>query len=214
MILRYKYRRYFKICRSGGIGRHAWFRTKCLRAWRFEPSLRYHDQCMIYIILFIILLLILITFFYSIVRAISWVPMWSKDLKRFLQLAEIKSGQKVYDLGCGDGKLLFAASSQGAKATGFEISIMPYIIAKIRQLFNRNKVTVKFRDFWMVDLSDADVVFFFLIPRIYPKLKEKLQKELKPGAKVIAYVWPFDDWQPTTIDKVDKRPTMYLYKVD
>jgi len=164
-----------------------------------------------YIFLLILLFLILLTFFYSIFRAISWVPMQSKDLERFLKLANIQAGQKVYDLGCGDGKLLFTAARQGAKAKGFEISLLPYAIAKVRQLFNKIKITIKFRDFWWVDLSEADVVFFFLIPRIYPKLKKKLQKELKPGTKVIAYVWPFEDWQPDQIDKVQNRRTIYLY---
>lgn len=166
-----------------------------------------------YIFLFIILLLILLTFFYSVVRAISWVPMWSKDLERFLNLAKIKKGDKVYDLGCGDGKLLFAAAKYGAEAEGFEISVLPYIIAKVRQIIDKTKVKIKFRDFWMVNLSGADVVFFFLIPRIYPKLKKKLQSELKPGTRVVAYVWPFEDWEPDTVDKAENRPTMYLYTI-
>jgi len=166
-----------------------------------------------YIFILVILFIILLTFFYSVIRAISWVPMWSKDLERFLKLADIQPGKKVYDLGCGDGKLLFAAAKYGAKAEGFEISFLPYVIAKVRQLFDKNKVTIKFRDFWLVNLKDADVVFFFLIPRIYPKLKEKLQRELKPGTKVIAYVWPFKDWEPEKVDKVEKRPTMYMYVI-
>ena len=166
-----------------------------------------------YIFILILLFLILFSFFYSVIRAISWVPMWSKDLERFLNLANIQTGQKVYDLGCGDGKLLFAAAKYGAKAEGFEISLLPYIIAKVRQIFDKTKITVKFRDFWLINLSDADVVFFFLIPRIYPKLKKKLQKELKLGAKVIAYVWPFEDLEPDQVDKVKNRPAMYLYTI-
>ena len=137
--------------------------------------------------------------------------MWSRDLKRFLELADLKEGQKVYDLGCGDGKLVFTAASQGAKAVGYEISLLPFIIAKVRQLFNKNKVSIKFKDFWSADLSDANVIFFFLIPRIYPKLKNKLEKELKPGTKVVAYVWPMKGWEPVKIDKRDKGPAMYLY---
>ncbi|PLX24649.1 SAM-dependent methyltransferase [Candidatus Parcubacteria bacterium] len=139
--------------------------------------------------------------------------MWSKDLERFLNLAKIKKDDKVYDLGCGDGKLLFAAAKYGAKAEGFEVSILPYVIAKVRQIIDKTKVKIKFRDFWMVNLSDADVVFFFLIPRIYPKLKKKLQSELKPGTRVVAYVWPFEDWEPDVVDKAENRPTMYLYTI-
>ena len=167
----------------------------------------------IYILLFILIFLILLTFFYSLLRAISWVPMWSKDLVRVLNLAQIKSGQKFYDLGCGDGKMVLAAAKVGAQAEGFEISVLPYLVAKIRQLVSKEKIKIKFKDFWLTDLSQADVVFFFLIPRIYPKLKNKLNKELKPGTKVIAYVWPIDGLEPVQIDKVLGRPTIYLYQI-
>ena len=139
--------------------------------------------------------------------------MWSKDIKGVLDLAEIKSGQKIYDLGCGDGKLLFAASQRGAKAEGLEISVLPYVFAKTRQLFSQHKVTIKFRDFWLVNLSDADVVFFFLIPRIYPQLTKKLKKELRPGTKIIAYAWPIKDWQPIKVAKREEGPNIYLYKI-
>jgi SAM-dependent methyltransferase len=166
-----------------------------------------------YIALLILIFLILITFFYSIFRAISWFPMWSKDTKNVLDLAEVKSGQKIYDLGCGDGKLLFAAARLGAKAEGLEISVLPYLLAKIRQLFSKDKVTIKFRDFWLVNLSDADVVFFFLIPRIYPQLTKKLKKELKPGTKVVAYAWPIKEWQPIKVSKRDEGPAIYLYQI-
>ena len=166
-----------------------------------------------YIALLILIFLILITFFYSIFRAISWFPMWSKDTKNVLDLAEVKSGQKIYDLGCGDGKLLFAAARLGAKAEGLEISVLPYLLAKIRQLFSKDKVTIKFRDFWLVNLSDADVVFFFLIPRIYPQPTKKLKKELKPGTKVVAYAWPIKEWQPIKVSKRDEGPAIYLYQI-
>ncbi|MBT6691763.1 class I SAM-dependent methyltransferase [Candidatus Parcubacteria bacterium] len=139
--------------------------------------------------------------------------MWSKDTKNVLDLAEVKSGQKIYDLGCGDGKLLFAAARLGAKAEGLEISVLPYLLAKIRQLFSKDKVTIKFRDFWLVNLSDADVVFFFLIPRIYPQLTKKLKKELKPGTKVVAYAWPIKEWQPIKVSKRDEGPAIYLYQI-
>ena len=167
----------------------------------------------LYTFLLLLALSILLTCFYSVIRAIPWVPMWSKDLERFIKLVELKEGQRVYDLGCGDGKILFASAKVGAVAEGYEVSVLPYIIAKIKWIFdkNRKRVTIKFRDFWLIDLSKADVIFFFLIPRIFPKLKEKLQRELRPGTKVIAYVWPFADWQPVKIDKAENRPTMYLY---
>lgn len=161
----------------------------------------------------ILILLVLFTYFYSVIRAIAWVPMWSKDLKNVLDLADIKEGDKVYDLGCGDGKILFAAATRGAEAIGYEVSLLPFMIAKFRQLLDRkNKVSIRFKDFWLVNLADADIVFFFLHPRVYKKIKNKLEKELKPGAKVIAYVWPIEGWEVAKKIKRTKGPAIYLYK--
>ena len=164
-----------------------------------------------YQFLLILVLAIAITTIYSLVRGIGWVPTWQKDIDRFLKLAEIKSGQKVYDLGCGDGRLVIAAAKNGARAIGLEVSILPFIGGYLRKIFSGSKAQIKFRDFWLVDLRDADVVYFFLIPRIYQQLKNKLEKELKPGARVIAYVWPIEGWQPAVVDKPAGRPAMYLY---
>jgi SAM-dependent methyltransferase len=161
--------------------------------------------------LLIIFLIIGATTIYSLVRGIGWVPTWKKDLDRFLKLADIKPDQVVYDLGCGDGVVVMAAAKKGARAIGLEVSILPFLMAYARKFFSRSKAQIKFRDFWLVDLREADVVYFFLIPRIYSRLKDKLEKELKPGTKVIAYVWPIDGWQATVIDKPEGRPAMYLY---
>jgi len=168
-----------------------------------------------YIILFIILFIIVLTFFYSVIRAIGWVQTRGQDIERFLKNTNIKTGDKMYDLGCGDGRLVFAAAKAGAKATGFEVSLLPYLIAKIGYLWQPSKknIKIKFKDFWWHNLQDADVVYFFLIPMIYKKLKNKLEKELKPGTRVIAYVWPIEGWTADIVDKPDKQNAMYVYTI-
>lgn len=161
----------------------------------------------------IILLIILWSAVYATTRAIGWVPMWTKDMDRVIELADIKSGKKFCDLGCGEGKMLIAASRQGAKAVGYEISLLVYLVAKLRVWFSGQKIDIKFKDFWNEDLSEMDIVFFFLIPRIFPKLKEKLERELKPGARVIVYVWPIDGWQAEKVSQRENGPAIYLYKI-
>ncbi len=163
-------------------------------------------------IFFLILILaIAITATYALISGIGWVPTRQMDIDRFLRLADIRSGQKVYDLGCGDGRLVICADKLGARAVGLEISILAYVGALVRKIIAGSKAQVKFRDFWQVDLREADVVYFFLIPRIYSRLKNKLEKELKPGAKVVALVWPIPGWQPSAVDKTIGRPALYLY---
>jgi len=157
-----------------------------------------------------IFMLFLGTFAYAGIKAAPWFPTWSRDIERFLKLADIKPGDKFYDLGCGDGKLVFAAAGAGAKATGFEISLLPYLIAKSRSFFVKN-AEIRFKDFWKQTLFDPDVVYMFLTPKANPKAKDKLEQELKKGARVIAYTWPIEGWQPVKIDRTPGQPSIYLY---
>lgn len=166
-----------------------------------------------YLIAFIVFVFIL-TFGYASWRGAPWIPTKADDVKRFLKIADIKPNQKVYDLGCGDGRLVAAAAKEGAKAEGFEISLLPYFLSKLRLFFlNDNKAKIRYKDFWHSNLSDADIVYFFLMPKAYPKLKIKFENELKKGAKVISYVWPIKGWEPITVDIVSQKPKIYIYKI-
>ncbi len=168
----------------------------------------------LFLALFILVLLLLITFVYAGIRAAPWVPTRGADVKRVLKLIDLKSVKKMYELGCGDGRIVCAFSEKGVNSTGFEISLFPYIIAKIRRLFIKNKKNCKilYRDFWGRDLSDADAIYFFLMPKPYSRLKSKLEKELKKGTKVLAYVWPIEGWEPLKVDKKKGFPNLYLYR--
>lgn len=161
-------------------------------------------------ILALILFIFLGSFAYAGVLAAPWFPTWSRDIERFLKLAGIRPGQKFYDLGCGDGKLVFAAAGAGAEAVGFEISLLPYLLA-ISRSWHIENAEIKFKNFWKADLSDADIVYIFLTPKVNPKAKEKLERELKKGSRVIAYTWPIDGWQPTKTNLMPGQPPMYLY---
>jgi len=174
----------------------------------------YGTRNAMWLIIFFIGLAIGATFAYAGFRGAPWVPMRARDIERVMKLANIQSGQTVYDLGCGDGRLLFAAAARGATALGFEISIIPYAIARVRWIFSKKRqdITISFKDFWFANFHDADVVYFFLMPAAYPRLQAKLQKELKPGAVVLAYVWPFPDWKPIQVDETTGQPTIYVYR--
>lgn len=162
-------------------------------------------------ILAIVALIIVASQMYAGFRGAPWVPTKNADVERFLRLAELKPDAVVYDLGCGDGRIVRAAANVGAQATGFEVSILPYLMARVRLI--GSPARVRFRDFWRVRLGDADVIYFFLMPGIYSKLKTKLENELKPCAKVIAYVWPIDGWEPTVVDKKAGSPNLYVYEI-
>ncbi len=162
-------------------------------------------------IIFSAAFLILLSAVYAGWRAAPWVPTSRIDVGRIIKLAEIQPGQKFYDLGSGDGRIICAAAREGATAEGIEISILPYCLSRIRSLF-RGKSKITFGDFWWKDLSDANIIYFFLMPKVYPKLKSKFKNELKSGTKIIARTWPFKDWEPLAVDVSEGCSALYLYQ--
>ncbi len=166
-------------------------------------------------VLWIVVFVIIVSFAYGGISAAPWVPTWGADVDRFMQLADIASGQKVYDLGCGDGRLVIAAARRGAHAVGYEVSLIPYALAQVRRFVSgqSNRAHIVLKDFWRADLSDADVVYVFLMEKIYDKLQAKLEQELKPGAKVVVYVWPLPGWEPCVVDETDGQPKLFVYEI-
>lgn len=180
------------------------------------------------ILLTLLAFAILTTFAYGGWSAAPWVPSRSSDIERVIKLANLKPGEVFYDLGCGDGRMVAAAARAGAQAVGFEVALVPYVAAQIRGILLRDpsppspskgednettsaRYSIRYKNFWNFNFNQADIIYFFLTPPAYAKLGIKLANELKPGARVISYVWPVPGWEPITIDKAPNRPTLYLY---
>lgn len=171
------------------------------------------------IILIFFLIFIGLTLFsvaWTSVSFAPFVPSRTKDLKRIFKLAGLKKGELFYDLGCGTGKLVvYAAKNYQARAVGIELAWMVWLVAKARQFFNRNKdLKIKFGNLFKEDLSNADVVYFFGMPdTIKLRLKEKLERELKVGARVVSYTFSVPGWEEEAVDKPSrKEASVYLYK--
>ncbi|MBI5412635.1 class I SAM-dependent methyltransferase [Candidatus Peregrinibacteria bacterium] len=136
-------------------------------------------------VIFAIATIVLLPGFYGALTGGPFVPTPSKRRDSMLKLAKIKAGETVYDLGCGDGRLVFAAGALGARATGFELSIPLVLWGKIQALFGK-KGRVCHGDLWRQDYSKADVIFCYLLPRTMKKFEHKIWPTLKKGARVVS----------------------------
>lgn len=151
-----------------------------------------------------LLFLIIIPTIIALITGAPFVPTPMQAVERILKAADIKPGEKVYDIGCGDGRMVhLAAKKYQANATGLELSPLVYGLAKIRQLIWRSKAKIKFGDFRYQNLKDADVIVCYLLPGPLAKLQEKLDKELKKGARVVSYAFRIGTWQETTTQPRD-----------
>lgn len=162
---------------------------------------------------FYFLILILIIFLGALFEA-PWFPTRKKDFDRIAKLAELRPGMLFYDLGSGSGEMLFYLSKKyNVNCIGIEISPLLFLYSKIKSLFY-NKVKIKYGNLYKHNISEADVVYVFLLPKVYSELKNKIDKELKKGAKLILSCWPFNSWKPNKINKKENAITYFLYIIN
>ncbi len=126
-------------------------------------------------------------------------------IDRMLEMARVKTGDVLYDIGSGDGAIVIrAAKRYGIKAIGIEID--PELVAKARRNAFREKVEhlVEFRaqDAFTVDVSPATVVTLYMLPEFNAKLRPILDRQLRPGSRVVSHDYPVEGWKPDQVDSV------------
>jgi len=126
-------------------------------------------------------------------------------IDRMLEMARVKTGDVLYDIGSGDGAIVIrAAKKYGIKAIGIEID--PELVEKARRNAFREKVEhlVEFRaqDAFTVDVSPATVVTLYMLPEFNAKLRPILDRQLRPGSRVVSHDYPVEGWVPDQIDRV------------
>src|SRR5688500_11799750 len=142
---------------------------------------------------------------------VIFVPAPQEAVDKMLEMAEIKKGDVLYDLGCGDGRIVVtAAKKYGIKAIGFDID--PKRIAESRENVKKNNVgelvEIRHADIFQVDLKDASVVTMYLLPSLNVKLTPQLQK-LKPGTRIVSHSFDMEGVQPVQV--VKEPSTIYKW---
>lgn len=147
------------------------------------------------VFLLVLAVIVIIPGMYATWYGAPFVPTPRRLVRRMLALANIKPGETVYDLGCGDGRLVFAAAKLGANAIGYEFSVPTFLFAKLRSLFSP-RTTIQMRDFWKQDYRDADVIFCYLLTETMVTFKTIVWPQLKPGCRVVSHTFSMKDITP------------------
>lgn len=131
-------------------------------------------------------------------------------IKTMIELADIKEGMRVADLGSGDGSIVIAAAQRGVLATGIEMNpfLIPYSRWRARRGRVENRATFIRGDIRNYPLGDTDVVFLYLLPSLLAKIKQKLISELKPGSLIISNAFPVPGLKP-----MEEKNNVFLYRI-
>lgn len=147
---------------------------------------------------------------------VIYVPTPEEVVEAMLKLAKVGKDDVVYDLGCGDGRIVItAAKKYGARGIGVDID--PQRIKESNENAQKAGVTdrVKFMqaDLFTLDFKDATVVMLYLLPQLNLKLRPKLLSELKPGTRIVSHAFDMGDWKPEQVVNVpsDDHPERTIY---
>ena len=191
------------------------------------------------VLIFFLLFIVVLGFFYfamlaSFFAGAPFITTARKEVARLLAHLVIKPGEVFYELGSGDGRVVRAAALLGARAIGIEQSLVLVVWSRLitrkhyvaaglvparatPRVAATSGYTPQFihANFFSVDLTDADTIFCYLMPGLMARLKEKFEKELQPGTRVISCAFKVPGWTPTErIARHKRNPPAYVYVME
>lgn len=170
------------------------------------------------ILLFFALVVFFVAQFYNIIfRGLApFIATKNKVLKKIISELDIKDDAVVYELGCGKADFLHLMRKKYPKIelVGIEHSLVPYIIAQIRNSIFKKNLKIIRQDFFKIDFSKADIVYCYLNIGTMKRLEEKFKSECKKEARIISYQFPFPNIGPEKVIEADgKRDMIYFYTI-
>lgn len=154
-------------------------------------------------------------------KIVPFVPTPQDVVERMLELARVKKGDVVYDLGSGDGRIVItAAKKYGVRAVGFEID--PDLVKQSRENIRIAGVgslaEIRQQDIRTVDLSPATVVTMYLLPEVNLMLRPNVWRQLKPGSRLVSHDFDMGDWKPVKVEEIKEGSswshTLYLWIIE
>jgi len=170
---------------------------------------------MLFFFFYGIQILFVIFIFYlclAFVTGAPFVPSTNAVASQMIALSKIKKGVTVYDLGSGDGRLLMLAAKKGAKAIGFEINPLLVLFSTIRAFFSpyKKNITTQWKNFWSASLSQADIVYVYLLPWKMDTLEQKIQKECKKSTLIVSNSFIFPHLKKI---QSDEQHHVYVFRI-
>ncbi len=155
--------------------------------------------------------------FYSSFKGSPYVPTRGKEVEVILKEAKLKPKQNFYELGCGDARIARnAVKNYRVKAVAVDVNPLLIIWAKfLAKLQKLKKIEFKTEDIFKIDLSEADVVYLFLMPKLIDQLLLKLNRELKKNTLIISHGFIIEKWDRLLVKKINHKPfpTYYYRKI-
>ncbi len=151
-----------------------------------------------------------------ITRGALYVSTSRVRISAFMDAVQMKPGQTMVDLGCGDGRVLRKVRKRWeVDCIGYELNLLAYLRARLKCLGMKD-VEIRLSSFWKADLSRADVVFCYLFPDVMKDLSAKLKASLKPGAVVVSCNFVLPNFTPRQVlrpgNSLHNDP-IYIYRV-
>ena len=152
--------------------------------------------------------LLIVMVFSPLFLGVPFLPTHRKQAIKMMELAQIKPGMKVVDLGSGAGRLLFLAAKSGAQVVGYELNPFLVLWTRLVILINgqQDKIKVLYKSIYDADIKDADVIMMFLYTSHMKKMVKKLQ-EAKVGTIILSYTFAPPEWK-----LIKKEQGIYVYK--
>jgi len=151
-------------------------------------------------------------------KVVPYVPTPMKVVQKMLELAKVNRNDVVYDLGSGDGRIvIMAAQKFGAHAVGVELDpkLLHESSAQIQTLGLGERAKILYGNMFDVDVHPATVVTLYLLPSVNDQIEPKLEKELRPGTRVVSHDFPMNPWNAVKTERVTDEygtfHTLYLY---
>lgn len=155
----------------------------------------------------LVLLVLVLPGLYSMFFGAPFVTTGKRRREAIMKLADFGEEDVVYDLGCGDGRLIREVAEKGVKeAVGYEFSVPTYVLARLKSFLVGGREKIRFGNFWGKDFSDADVVMCFLLDRTMGDFEKKIWPTLKRGARVVS-----NEFRMRKIEPDSGKDRVWLY---